>query len=255
MPDGWGSRARIGLITPHNDIVPEAEFQALAPKDISVHVARVPLGWRSGPEPPLIGSDAARGFAEPPCVDDAVEMLAAAPLDAIAYGFTSSSYLLGPEGDVELGKRLEGRAGGVPIVIPCPAVVLALRALNIHSMALINPPWFPEELTGSGADYFRESGINVVHAESATDLASDQLSVTPEKVFDWVLGNIPDTAESVFLGGGGLRAIGVIEALEETLSRPVLTANQVVFWHALRAAGDRETIHGYGQILDCQLPA
>ena len=22
-PDGWGSRARIGLLTPHNDIVPE----------------------------------------------------------------------------------------------------------------------------------------------------------------------------------------------------------------------------------------
>ena len=74
QPDGWGSRARIGLITPHNDIVPEAEFQTLAPKDISIHAARVPLGWRSGPEAGLIGFFAVRGFAEPPNVDDAAEM-------------------------------------------------------------------------------------------------------------------------------------------------------------------------------------
>lgn len=57
-PDGWGSRARMGLLTPHNDIVPEGEFRALAPDDVSIHVARVPLGWRSGPEPPPIGLDA-----------------------------------------------------------------------------------------------------------------------------------------------------------------------------------------------------
>jgi maleate isomerase len=32
QPDGWGWRARIGLLTPHADIGPEAEFQAMARK-------------------------------------------------------------------------------------------------------------------------------------------------------------------------------------------------------------------------------
>ena len=40
-PDGWGSRARIGLLTPHNDIVPENEFAAMAPSGVSIHVSRV----------------------------------------------------------------------------------------------------------------------------------------------------------------------------------------------------------------------
>ncbi len=253
--DGWGSRARIGLITPHNDIVPEGEFQALAPEDISVHVARVPLGWRSGPEPPLIGLDAVRAFAEPPYVDQAVELLAAAPLSAIAYGFTSSSYLLGPEGDVVLRERLESRTEGIPIAIPCPAVVLALRTLGVEKLALINPPWVPAELSELGAGYFRKSGIEVAYAASATDLAPDQLNVRPKDVYEWVRRHIPETTESVFLGGGGLRAIGVIEALEKALALPVLTANQVVFWYALRLAGVRESITGYGQIFECQLPA
>jgi len=51
-PDGWGSRAGIGLLTPHNDIVPEDEFGAMAPSAVAMHVARVPLGWRSGAKPP-----------------------------------------------------------------------------------------------------------------------------------------------------------------------------------------------------------
>jgi len=253
--DGWGSRARIGLITPHNDIVPEAEFQTLATDGISVHVARVPLGWRSGPEPPLIGLDAARSFAEPPHVDSAAEMLATMPLDAIAYGFTSSSYLLGPAGDEDLKDRLENITGKIPVAIPCPAVVMALRSLGADKLALINPPWFPSELTELGADYFRNSGISVEYAASATDLASDQLSVRPENLYEWVQSHIPKTTEAIFLGGGGLRAIGIIEALEKALALPLLTANQVVFWQALRLAGIEEPIVGYGQVFEYQLPA
>ena len=255
QPDGWGSRARIGLITPHMDIVPEGEFQTLAPSDISIHVARVPLGWRGGSESAPIGLDAVRSFAAPPYVDDAVEILSAAPLNSIAYGFTSSSYLLGPDGDSELSKRLKDRSQGLPIVIPCQSVVVALRTLGIGKLTIINPPWFPDELTEMGANYFRTSGVDVISAVSAVGLASDQMSVTPEKVFKWVRENVPDTTECVFLGGGGLRAISAIAALEKDLSRPIITANQIAFWHALRLADIGDSIKGYGEIFDHQLPA
>jgi maleate isomerase len=39
----------------------------------------------------------------------------------------------------------------------------------------------------------------------------------------------------------------VIAALEEDLGRPVLTANQVAFWYALRLAGVRAQVD-YGQV-------
>ena len=44
MPDGAGTRAKIGVLTPHMDPVPESEYQAMAPDGVSVHVARVRLG-------------------------------------------------------------------------------------------------------------------------------------------------------------------------------------------------------------------
>ena len=40
-----------------------------------------------------IALEGVRAYADPSYVDDAAELLAAAPLHAIAFGFTSSSYV------------------------------------------------------------------------------------------------------------------------------------------------------------------
>ena len=53
----------------------------------------------------------------------------------------------------------------------------------------------------------------------------------------------------------GFRAAGIVEALEENLNRPVLTANQVAFWQALALSGSREPIVGYGRIFGPQVAA
>ena len=116
QPDGWGWRARIGVLTPHADIGPEAEFQAMAPDGVSIHATRVPLGVYApgGGHDRIIAHVFARAFAEPPFIDDAAELLAAAPLHAIVYGFTSSSYVCGPADDAALRTRLETRTRGIP---------------------------------------------------------------------------------------------------------------------------------------------
>src|SRR3954462_6814560 len=87
QPDGWG-QTRIGLLTPHADIVPEAEFGALAPDGISIHAARIPFGAYKpgGTMEPTIADAPVRAMADPPAVDDAAEMLAMAPLHAIVFG-------------------------------------------------------------------------------------------------------------------------------------------------------------------------
>ena len=54
-PDGAGLRARIGILTPCLDPVPESEFQVLAPESVSIYAARVPLG--------MVGPDGSRALA------------------------------------------------------------------------------------------------------------------------------------------------------------------------------------------------
>jgi len=67
-------------------------------------------------------------------------------------------------------------------------------------------------------------------------------------VYEWVRAKTPSQAQAVFIGGNGLRAVGAIRALEETVRRPVITANQVLLWAALRAARLRTDITGYGRL-------
>ena len=70
----------------------------------------------------------------------------------------------------------------------------------------------------------------------------------PAELYAFARTEVPATAEAVFFGGNGFRAIGMIAALEEELGRPVLTGNQVAFWYALRQAGVHAPVNGYGRV-------
>ena len=233
-PDGVGSLARIGVITPDNDPVPESEFWTMAPKGVSVHTARVPLVD-------------VKTFSSPPYADNATELLAPLPLNAIVFAFTTSSYVLGPEAEHELTARLEKRSNGIPVLLPCIAAVTAFHLLGVKRIAVIHPPWFAEDVIQRGATYFRTRGFEVSHVGQLTPTRKFS-EVAPAELYAWVREHVPKEAEAVFIAGNGLRAIGTISALEADLGRTVLTANQVSFWHALRQAGIRATVDGYGRL-------
>jgi maleate isomerase len=255
-PDGAGWLARVGVLTPHFDPVPETEFRAMAPEGVSIHVARVPLGTldRDGKISVQRGPDAARAFAEPPHVDHAAMLLASIPASVIVYAYTGSSYILGADGDQALKTRLETRMPGIPVVIPTRAFCLALLAVGARRIALIHPPWFSAGLDKSGAEYFRSQGFDVVHHAPAP-LRSDFGEVPPARIYEWARRHVPTSAEAVVIGGNGMRAIGAIEALEVDLGRPVLSANQVALWLALRLTGIHTAVNCYGRIFAADLPA
>ena len=99
-PDGWNRSIRIGAVVPHADVGPEAELQAMATDDITIHGSRLYFSaMRAGGEmDEKIPHNPVALFAQPPFVDEAVESLAASPLDALALAFTSSAYKHGPAG-------------------------------------------------------------------------------------------------------------------------------------------------------------
>jgi maleate isomerase len=209
QPDGWG-QTRLGVLTPHADVVPEAEFKALAPDGVSIHAARVPFGGYKpgGATDPTIASNPVRAFADPPAVDDAAEMLAMAPLHAIVFGFASSGYVRGAADDAALKSRLEARTRGIPVVIPCAAAAIALAALSAKRIALISPPWFSAEMDRQGVRYFQEEGFEVVSSGPA-GLPSDQQAIQPDQLYNWVRSHVPANAEGVFVGGNGFRAFSL----------------------------------------------
>jgi maleate isomerase len=237
QPDGVGSLARIGVLTPDFDPVPESEMWAMAPRGVSIHASRVTWKWNHDP----------REFAEAHQLDSAVDQLVALKPQAIAYAFTSSSYALGAEAEGAQRTRLEKRAGGVSVILTCIAATEALRTIGAQRIALIHPPWFSKETNAKGKDYFRSQGFEVAFCER---IAPERpfTEVPPSEVYEWVRANVPSKAHAVLIGGNGLRAVGTIQALEENLRRPVLAANQVVLWGTLRAVGVSSKPSQYGRL-------
>jgi maleate isomerase len=238
---------RIGVLTPHLAIGPEEEFPAMAAGRIVTHVARVSVGaaaagaGTSGPAPAAL-----RASTAPPVLDDAAADLAAGPVDVIGYASASSGYAIGFEGEAALVARLTRRTG-VAVAATCASAVLALRVLGVEQMALVDPPWFDDELNELGAAYFRSQGLQVVSVASA-GLSRDPGLIEPAAVAEWTSRHVPDDAQAVFIAGNGFRAAGAIEALEVMTGRPVLTSNQVLLWRLLGLAGATFEVRRYGQL-------
>jgi maleate isomerase len=240
VPDGFGWRARIGVLTHDDNTVSESELWAMAPDGVSLHSARIPFTD--------LGT-----YAEPPGPENATDLLARLPLQSIIYAWTVGAYFHGLAGEEELVSRVEKHSNGIPIVMSATAATAAFRALNTERIALIHAPFFTDEYDQLGVAYFQESGFEVVHVSHLMppiEVPHPNLgsAASPGQLYEWVRGHLPQSAQAVFIGGNGFRAIGVISALEEDLRRPILTANQVSLWHALRLAGVKVRVDDYGQL-------
>ena len=248
--DGWDARWRIGVLVPHGDVGPESELQAMAPPEVRIHATRVPFGGirAGGQMDPTIPLAPVRAFAEPPYVDDATDLLAAAPIHAIVFGFTSSAYVIGGDGGAAMLERLRTRSRGLPVVGSCASIVQALTTLGPRRVALFDPPWFDAELNALGAAYYEAAGFDIV-ASSPCALPSEQSAIEPAGLFEFVRQHVPDDAEAVVFGGNGFRVVGVIDALERELGRPVVSPNQALLWAAMGAIGARtDAITRYGRL-------
>jgi maleate isomerase len=232
---------RVGVLTPHAAIGPEAEFAEMAPGRVVTCVARVSAGGRTG-QP---STSELRALTASP-LDEAAARLDGSSVDAIGYASTTSAYAIGFEAEEALVSRLAERLG-TPVASTCAATVLVLRVLGTERVALVHPPWFGTAENELGTAYFQSQGFDVVSAASA-DLPDDPRRISAADVLTWTARAVSGDTEAVFIGGNGFRAAGAVAALEAELGVPVLTANQVLFWNLLVEAGAPFEVSGYGRL-------
>ncbi len=235
-PDGHGM-ARIGLLVPSFDFNPESEIWAMAPKGVAMFTARM----NRGTLPFHVY------LSDPSHADAAAAQLTALKLRAILYAYSSTSFVLGLGGEEAFRARLTAASQGSPVVLAAAALSEALKALNLRRVAVVLPPWFSDEGNDKAKAYFQARGFEIVSCGRITP-ARTFTEVAAEEVHDWIAANTPSKAEAVVVAGNGLRAVGAIEALEATLARPVITANQAMLWQGLRVAGVPSRLDHYGQL-------
>lgn len=247
--DGWESDFKLGIVTPHADIGPEAETQAMLTGTRStVHGARVDFSpmHPGGTIDEKIAHDPVLQFIAPEVIDRTVESLSSSPLDAIGLAFTSSSFKIGAAGEQELLTRLASVSHGIRLNTTGTAATAAIRALNLEKIAIMAPSWFDEELCSAGETYFRDQGLDIVSA-TPSGPAGGPLTINPASTAAAVETLVARTnAKAVFIAGNGQRAIGAIDHLERELGITVLTANQVLLWASLEGTDLRHQVEGYG---------
>ena len=105
-----------------------------------------------------------------------------------------------------------------------------------------------EAIEREGLRLFATQGFDVRFCASA-ELPSDQRAIEPEGLHRWVTARVPDDAEAICIGGNGFRAVGMIEAIEQDLDRPVVTANQALLWSLLATVGHPPRPSRYGRLM------
>jgi maleate cis-trans isomerase len=178
-------------------------------------------------------------------IDESADLLVKVKPDVMVLAHTASSYTLGRRGEVELIRRLQAKYS-TPFVTAFGSVVAALNVLGVKRIALGAP--YTEEITLKGKALLEEHGFVVVShrvLENVTNIFDE----TPERAYR--LGRLVDTPEvdAVFLSGLGMPTISILDALEQDLGKPVISAASAMMWNALQSAGIRHRVPGYGRLL------
>src|SRR5690606_2270448 len=62
----------------------------------------------------------------------------------------------------------------------------------------------------------------------------------------------PD-AEALVICCGAMRAVDVIQEIEDELGKPVIASNQAMLWDCLRLAGIDDRVEGFGRIFNVDI--
>jgi len=235
----YGWRARIGLLVPSVNVVMEPELNLMAPEGVSIHSSRLVISGPSSCESYAIMSAQAGEAASRLRLIDPTVML---------FGCTSCSFI---ENEKEIRKKIEDETG-VPVITTSGAVIRALKHLNVHSVAVATPY----------VNFVNEEEKNWLEAEGFTVADLQGLELGKDEYDRKLIGRQPaeiayglgsrvarSDPDCVFISCTNFATAPIIDALEADLGIPVITSNQASLWAALRTAGLKLSIEGYGSLL------
>lgn len=244
--DGNGTKARIGLIFMASSIVMESEMWAMAAEGVATHTARIKL--------PKVTVEGIEEMMNAPELEQAARHLASAPIDVLCFGGTSASFLHGTAYDKALIKKLQGWAPGPKVTTASTATLAALAEVKAGPVALATP--YVDAVHERAIRFLEENGHPVVSSNNLRIDTDQALAEVPlQKVYELVCSVDRPEATAIFISCTNFWSAGVIDALEQKLGKPVVSAVQASFWHCLEITGVNGAKPGYGSLFNRRLAA
>ncbi|MFF7351759.1 MULTISPECIES: maleate cis-trans isomerase family protein [Streptomyces] len=230
----------VGVVAPF-DFALDRELWRWVPDEVSLHLTRTPF------VPVEVSLDLARLVSEHETLGDAVRALTAVAPEAVAYACTSGSFVGGIAGERAMRAAMS-LAGAPPSVTTSGALLEALDELRIRRVALVTP--YTVSVTRALEEFIAEAGVQVSGC-AFMGLTRHIWQVPYRDVVAMARRAVvrPGSADALFISCTNLPTYDVIPQLEAELRIPVLTANQVTMWAALRRLGTR-AVGPYQALLD-----
>ncbi|MER6623864.1 MULTISPECIES: aspartate/glutamate racemase family protein [unclassified Streptomyces] len=166
--------------------------------------------------------------------------------EAVVWACTSGSFVHGWEGAHEQVRGL-AVAAGMPASSTAFAFTHAVREVGARRVAV--GATYPDDVAVLFAEFLRAGGVEVTGVRSSGIVTAAEVGTWgEEEVF--ALARAADTpdADALLLPDTALHTVAYVPALEKELGKPVLTANQVTVWEALRLADRRVNAPGLGAL-------
>lgn len=239
--DRGPGKFRIGLVVLSNDYVTERDFINMRPcDDVAIFTSRVANTPECTVETlqrmaPLITAAAALIVPE-------------GRLDVIAYSCTSGTAVMGFN---KIQSLVRVARPGIACTTPLTASLAALDRFGAKRIAVLTP--YIDEVNADIARYLESGGMRISAFTSFKIADNEEMArLAPESIYRAALEADRDEADALFISCTAIRAVEVIERIEQTLGKPVVTAVQAMFWHSLRLAGYDAAVPDYGRLLRLQ---
>jgi maleate cis-trans isomerase len=236
-------RKRVGVMVPSTNTTFEADFQMVAPRNVTIHGQRL---WLTNEAQDAEGMN--RMNAE---VESGARYLATAKVDVVVYGCTTGSFYRGPGWDKEMIEVME-RAAGVPAVATSPSVVEALRFFGARRISVATP--YPEWNNRQLRAYLEALGFEILSLDGEPRAArSGNQGINdrdPEEVVEFASKVCKPEADALLCSCTAWRSVEAVGEIERRIGKPVVTSNQSCIWKAFRAIGLTAPIKGYGKLLE-----
>lgn len=239
-----GARAVFGVIVPSTNTVVEHDYWRAALPGISFRAGSMYI-----PNPVMGDDDDFRDLLGQirASIDTAVRDVLTAEPDRMVMGMSAETFWGGVEGNASFERRLRERTG-LPVTTGASSCRAALRELGCRRIVVFSP-YQPVADVEVGR-FFTEAGFDVAEVTGLRcPTAMDIARVDPDRLRTVVAELDRPDVDAVVQVGTNLSFVGLADALEAELGKPVLAINAATLWHALREHGFDDRIDGAGTLL------
>ena len=214
------------------------DFRSYLPENVELISSATPIPPRDA------ALKAGSELAENGDIEESARRLLRYKPSCFAYYCTTISFVRGVGGDLDISRRVEG-ATGRPAVTTSTAMIRAFEALGIKSVVLASP--YMPDVEEKFVEFIEAHGVRVLKS-LALGLKDGHGIVSPHEIRQLAESADQPEADAVFVGCTGQRLASHLDEMEAGLGKPVLCANQVTSWEALRLLGVPRILSGRGSL-------